>query len=229
MGITLEFCEYGVLVTDTQSNGVVVQKIVDPKEFVAGLSKFNNLSTGLIPPNTKYYMCAEGEEVLYLEYPPSIREVTFTNGDKLNTYVVPVPGLLLILRTARGEDGHYGVYKSKLFAIKRPILSMDDPLFRFPFGNVGADGNICWGRAALPRVQSLLGYNGAIDMFFNSIFNGDLGDNCFLDFTVTNDTGKEDRIFAPEQLLRFLDGKRFFDYDILVSSGTFKQEVGGIV
>lgn len=132
----------------------------------------NTTSSGLLPHNpetvsTLFVNESESIEFIPEHEPNSISYGTKTKG-KVKTvgimvptgiypynyngeiFDIPFPQMLFVFSIAQKRIGH-----CQLFALKRGRVNKDTVLYRFPFGNVGHNGSICFGRNKLPEIESL--------------------------------------------------------------------------
>lgn len=83
-------------------------------------------------------------------------------------YDVCLPGLVFCFHVERGR-----LYNTKVFTIKDEKPGAKSQLYQYPFGNVGKDGNVCWGQNQLPQFQSLKALEEAMMLFIQSPTNDD--------------------------------------------------------
>lgn len=81
---------------------------------------------------------------------------------------IPFPGLLLELEVLNSK-----VVKSNLFSFVGTACE-GIRLYRYPFGNVYTEGNICWGNMTLPLLTALKDADKIVNMFLTSETNDDL-------------------------------------------------------
>lgn len=86
-------------------------------------------------------------------------------------YHIPFPSLLFYFKVVNTN-----VVKSYLYAVKDKAAP-GIMLYHYPFGNVYADGHICWGNTQLPHITTLKDTERLIEIFFMSDTNDDLFDS----------------------------------------------------
>lgn len=117
-----------------------------------------------------------------LKLPPEKRLLIYYDED----YLVPFPELLFEVAVKNGK-----VQSSKVFSILHK--QGKDLMASYPFGNVYADGRICWGTNNLPAISEMKQTELILGMFFGASTNNDLypggGGNALLKEAFTNQKG----------------------------------------
>ncbi len=173
---------------------------VDPESLAAVFGKAE-FGTGLLPPMTVFYERYGRSVRMGLYLPELVRTLTVHAGsEKTETLRVPCPHMILV-----GENRTYG-----LFALAGPPTSMDQPIYRAPFSNVSeSNGKICFG-SITPQSVSAENIQGTGDLFFKSLFNGDLSNGKCVSYP--------DSVI---DLWKSINGKRKFPYKELIPSSQF--------
>lgn len=201
-------------ITARESNGIAEDiKYLEYKDLEDLFAK-EYVETGILPAGCKYLSKKKGLTNIIIESPAQIREVLyFDRSEKvILKFKVPTPYTYMFLQIRAKA-----VIKSLLCVGKGPINSMNDKVFKFPFGNVYDDLKICWGKNDLPSVETNQ-VGGFISMFYNAPFNDDLSNSAFNSFS---------NVETFYQLLKNLDTKIQFPYQILKDSSM--KTVGGIL
>lgn len=150
------------------------------------------------------------EAIMHL--PAEVRPMKYY--DKV--YLIPFPDLVFYLKAHKGN-----VTTSKVFAMQDGDVTEKSPLFRYPFGNVYADGRICWGRNfdSIPKVHCLKDFEKAVTLFFGATTNNDLYKSPKIE--------KEGVLVDMNQteFIQLLEGKDVFPVEFLNPSqvGTLKK------
>lgn len=217
MSLTMELLDDAIKVTYEDESGAINSKLVDPGDLSAALAQQTRVETGLLPRNTRMYTRSEGSETVAIEFPAHIRTVFFQG----QPFKIPIPDTLHILHiVSRDNFTTRELSGSSLFALKVPLVSMDTPVFRFPFGNVYYGGDVCWGSVRRPVYRNLYLFSAVPELFFSSNFNGDLDTGNFVPF---DDTDNNLPVVRGSHLMRYLNGKEEFPVDVLIPSGSLKD------
>ena len=64
--------------------------------------------------------------------------------------------------------------ETRLLCSETPVMDMNSPVTAWPFGNVYTKGRICWGGVNLYQAVVPATFHTLPQLFFTSIFNGDL-------------------------------------------------------
>lgn len=191
-------------------------KNVDFDELIDSLAQKSGLSTPVLPFGTKLYSKQNGTHKLFIEMLPMKRRIKYVNGGQtIFNDMVPMPFGVFIVEL-REVNGRFQIQQgnSRIFALKGPILTKNDKLYRWPTPNVYTQGNICWGSGSntLNQMSSLDSPHQAgriIDMFFSGNFN--------------NHIHPQLNGYSSNEYVRFLNDmkeRQQFDDDILTTHGT---------
>lgn len=221
----MELLDEGVKVSYNDSSGATITKIVDPDDLAIALAKQSRMDTGLLPRNTRYYVKSEQYEIIVLEVPAHLRDIYFTGGNRYRVTMPPTVHILNI-RNNNSTGTSKSLVSSSLFVTKVPIVDHSTQLFKFPFGNVYASGNVCWGSIKKPTYGNLAMFSAIPELLFSSTFNGDLGGNTFTPF---EDEQNGITISGASGLITYLNGKPDFPYDILIPHMRFGEALRGIL
>ncbi len=218
MAIQMETCEHGIIVRFRDGNGAIQSKIVDPEDVADALAKRSKMDTGLLPRNTRYYARLANYQLLVLELPEHICRIEYAG---LSTpFDVPVPYLCFFIRFfLDSTTSTYRVLNTNLYAAYGPVLDNDTSLYKFPYGNVYPNGNVCWGSVPPIETASIAELSAVPNAILSSKFNGDLSAGNFIDFADPENNGIH--ISLSEHLLRYLHGKTSFKYDVLLYYASF--------
>lgn len=180
--------------------------------------------SGMLPPNTRYYSRDGAYELVVMEIPEQVREIEFRSdahgaGNEKGTFKVITPRLVVCLDLKNGTDGYSDIFHTRIFALKETITTPQTEIFYFPFGNV--DTRVCWGTTHLPRYRTgeYQGLGGIVSIFYGTLFNGHL--EGYLTPIPADPSYKfrNDTVATYFQLLKFLEGKTEFPYDVLRKFG----------
>lgn len=224
MAIQLETCEHGIIVRVRDSAGTIRSKIVDPEDVANVLAKRSKMDTGLLPRNTRYYARQEKQRhVIVLEVPEHIRRIDYAGV--AGHFDVPIPYTCFFIVFNADQSGGggltYSITGTCLYVTQGPILDNDTVLYTFPYGNVFHGGSVCWGSVPPPVITSLTDLAVVPELILGSRFNSDLSAGTFTAFDDPDVPGI--RVDRSEHLLRYLNGKTSFKYDILLRAGTFGE------
>lgn len=118
------------------------------------------------------------------DYITNIRELLF-NPDRPTPvpFIIPTPRMLHVALVDRDPSNKYMVQRDFLYALKQPVASLDDPLYKCPFGNVYTrdhtpNGDVCWGDVVrFGRFDNLSIIRETMNIYFGLPFNSDLDGN----------------------------------------------------
>lgn len=146
-------------------------KTVSVLDLINKLSKKNRIHSDILPLGTRYYSGNSKDFTIAIEIPPKVRTVSVYNRElKIEKKPIAFPPCLFI---ASVKDNR--LISTKIFAVKRQIMTFEDELFAFPLGNAYNDGRICWGNVNNTRkIEKPIEITSEINLFFDSVFNGDL-------------------------------------------------------
>ena len=140
-------------------------------------------------------------------YPGKVRGVKYYK----DTYRVPYPNTLYTYSVLNGV-----VQSKHCFAVIDDVITPETVLYRFPFGNVGSMGSMCYGNIHLPDCTELSSIDTLVELFLS----GDVNDDLYH----PSDTAKNCKQF---ELYQFLEGKKKFPTKILVKDTEYgvKKEI----
>jgi len=166
---------------------IVTSKSISIDELIHSLASGYSFNTGLLPKGIRSFSGTKDYYTVIVEMPARKRKVLVMDynsefseeEDKL----LPFPDMVFLIRV---NNSIVEMESCRLFALKRPIATYNDRLYRFPLGNVYGkeeyNYKICWNSVRMDPVNEIVEINQVIDKFFNSTFNGDLindGGICF--------------------------------------------------
>ena len=157
----------------------------------------------------------KGNREIYLYTEPARKAVTkyYINGDKTvkNDFMVPALAWFIVLD--KNSSG-YKYVEAQVFAMKTPVFTGKETLFRMPFSNVYRNNQICWGRNVV-NIPTLKAIQGLSTLFFASSFNGDLDDRRFQYFDRTFTKGQADRTVHLQMEVGEMLKKGLSEQDVL--------------
>lgn len=88
------------------------------------------------------------------------------------------PALLWMISLNKQSDGSYSVRQTNVYALKSPIYTGRERVYRAPFANIYDSGNVCWNEVvvSIPQPKAIQGLS---TLFFGGIANTDLDSNRF--------------------------------------------------
>lgn len=202
-------------VTTTNAKGASTTKVLSHETYVNMLRKNTIVrkeakkhSLGRIPYG--YVDCLYGSQGNYeiaVMYPGKVRGVKYYK----DTYRVPYPNTLYTYNVLKGV-----VQSKHCFAVIDDVITPETVLYRFPFGNVGSMGSMCYGNIHLPDCTELSSIDTLVELFLS----GDVNDDLYQ----ASDTAKNCKQF---ELYQFLQGKKKFPTKILVKDTDYgvKKEI----
>ncbi len=187
--LTMEFSEDStdVNVTYRDDVGDVLYKTVDINDLIGEMKEFGQLSTGMIPLNTRWFSGTQSNYTILLEFPAKVRNFSLfvparaceVKNYKPELIKIPFPSVIAIFRISQNK-----IITSNIYAIQNQLLSEKDTIYRFPFGNTYEDGKVCWGGGnsnILTNIKSPMHLLGTMAAFFDLPYNGDLSVGAFSD------------------------------------------------
>jgi hypothetical protein len=216
MVFTIEDDNTDVAVSITKKNGAIEQKVVEIDDLITNLVKDFKISTGLLPIGTRRYEGNASNYNIIIETPAKIRKCLisrlYNNKDISEKIDLPFPTCLACFKII-----DFKIHRSNFFALQNSFQTGKESLMIFPYGNVYENGNICWGRNALPKIQSSMELVSVINTFFNSEFNGDLFNINYINPPMRN---KDSNVLNFWELIRYCETKIEFEKSILKKSST---------
>lgn len=148
--------------------------------------------------------------------------------------IVAPPTLWLIYTEVNPANESRRYVHGNAYALKQPILTLNDNVFRFPFSNV-SEGFVCWGNGDdYPVLSQAKSIQSIPDRFFANPFNSDLDGNKFSSFN-SKINGRSLIVERTFHLLRHMDerikeadkaGETFsFDKDILIRTHSVQDVI----
>lgn len=196
-----------------ERNGINYDKILTLDTFISLLASEYGFKSPLLTPGTRYYEKKDQRHILFVEIPPVCRHIKFINRDRAVIFegVTPFPWTLLEIVVAENADGGFTLVANevRIFALARPLLDLDDMLYKFPAANIFDDNRICWGSTfsnGNDRFKTLGELGRLIDLYFSSNFNTDI-------------SPRINKYTRYEDMLRAIKDTKTFDNSILHSTG----------
>lgn len=142
------------------------------------------------------------------------------NSDsQVNKFTCPILAWFIVLD--KSSSGSYSVRDTFMYALKTPIYTGKEPLYKAPFSNVYGDGRVCWGEniIEIPQLKSIQGLS---TLFFGAYGNTDLDENRFQSFgrkyfsgeahlslhlQMEVDSMLKDSANTPDDVLEFVNSK----------------------
>lgn len=156
---------------------------------------------------THKFVKNNNRELYVLSTEPHVRTVKFdfrgeTGEREPKPYVIPVPAFLwmIVVEHNPGRDTRKYVH-GMVYALKNPLLSERDRLYKWPFANVSS--YMCWGRN-VPTIGQPKSIQTVPDQFLANPFNSDLDGNRFEPFN-DNVKGQTINRFRCMHLFEYLD------------------------
>lgn len=152
------------------TNGTSVRKNISIQELKKAMDAVyaDHLKGNMLGPIPEGYLescySSPGNFRIWITLPAKIRTLMYYG----QVCQIPFPSLLFYFEVIKTN-----ISKSCLYAFHGKAAE-GIPLYRYPFGNVYENGNICWGNTQLPRILSLKDVEHLTEMFFMSDTNDDL-------------------------------------------------------
>lgn len=140
-------------------------------------------------------------------------------------YDVSIPSLVFQFEVVREKIANTNVY-----AIKDETPKDRSRLYRYPFGNVSAQGRVCWGGNLLPDIHDLKGLEEAMMLFIQSPCNSDYyrGEeycgHAGLSLRALFEKLKDEETYPDGYLVALKKGKKSMTLGDLVSWGCKKNK-----
>ena len=165
-----------VTVTLGYKNGGSIVKKVKYNDFITMLNdsveeggtvvSFSNKNWGGIPDGLIDIAYQDESNFLALLQVPAELFIVQYCGEK---YSIPFPSLLFAVKVV-GQR----VTGTRVYAVKDTKVTSESVLYHYPFGNVYADGHICWGGNSLPTVEGVKDAFKVPQIFYSAPTNSDL-------------------------------------------------------
>lgn len=202
-----------VKVTQKNDDGMSSTKNTSLEAITNILTAQQSFKTPLLPGQWGVikYIRQDTNEFYAYTVPPSIREVSYdfrnNDVDETRTFRIPVPAQLWLFKVRYNPaDDTRRLHSAMVHALKNPIMSENDPVFKMPFSNVG--GNVCWGSSSdTPVINSAKSLQSTPTQFFLRPFNNDLGDNRFNAFNDDREGREGVSIFRVQHLFDYMHEK----------------------
>lgn len=238
---TIKMTKDGITVETVNEAGIRALKNTNLETVQNLLAADQRFDTGLLPGDwgTQRYIRKDTEEYFVFSVPASIRTVKydFRNNDVEEDaeYRIPVPATVWLVNVRLNPvDGSRRLNNVVAYAIKNPILTEGDMLYKLPFSNINS--SICWGgSSSVPSLTGGKSISSLPTQFFSRPFNNDLGDDRFQSFADGREGKEGVSIFRVNHLFEWLDwhlkaavekGETFeFPLNRLRQHGRFNQTI----
>ena len=202
-----------ITVESKNEAGIVSTKHTNLEALQNILQADQRFETPLLPGQwgVQQYIRKDNREYYAITVPPTIREVTydFRNNDldESRSFRIPTPASLWMFTVQYNPASQERIIRHVMaYAIKNPILTESDQLYKMPFSNIGS--YVCWGSSSdMPKITSAKSMQSVPTQFFLRPFNNDLGDNRFQSFYDDREGREEVQLFRVQHLFELLDVK----------------------
>ena len=179
----------------------VEKKIVSAADVSHALASELSFGSGLLPPNTIWWLNTREGPMFALYVEPRVRKVALqeTAGKPPRRFTIPLPGLIFLCSPGKPPW---------VFAVKKRPTKETDLVYKAPLCNLYQNGRSCPGNHNYPtRVADI------VESFFISFFS------------FTADLQNRSLRFPQNviQLWEYLDKKKTFPKTDLVKHGTIKD------
>ena len=195
--LRLDFHHQATVMTIFRENSVIT-KPVDAMDVAHALASDLSFGTGLLPPDTIWWLNTRHGPVFALYVKPKIWKLALQRdiGKPPQRFTVPLPGLIFLCLPGQPPW---------CYAVKKQPTKETDIVFKAPLANIFEDGRSCTGSHKYPtRVAD------TVTSFFASFFSA-----------TADLQGRSVRF--PKNVIDlwvFLDGKKGFPTEDLVKFGT---------
>jgi hypothetical protein len=224
---TVEVYPDSIIVTQQNENGFSTSKTVSPEGLSQAFSVNTKLDSGFLPcvEGIVQYVRHDNKVLLVYQVPTKTREITYRdNSLNKNFKNVRIPYTLFLLLLQQQNDAKYYMIQEYCYAMKGPLLTQLDSLYRFPFTNVHSNAQICWGGNTTGYSwNSLAGLISHIELFYDSPFNAHLDDGNYAPLEVKDATGRTARLVSVAALLKHLEGAPTFPNQVLKDPHAYKN------
>jgi len=204
-------------ITSVDKNMVSTNKTIEHDDFLSILSssmRYSSLDASSmmgfqLGSNIVKFRASENGFLYYLFIKKGI--YPFNNEGKRSK--IHYPNMIFAI----GVDMTYSLKTSSIYVVKDEdintmsaygvesiMIKPNARMYRYPIGNVGGGGRICWGGITFPLVESYINVFEIINMFFNSMSNLDHSTGPFRDsqtrteiLSKLQDTPFEEDILEP--------------------------------
>lgn len=215
--IHIKLDDFGASIEIENENGEKQYKYLSLNKFKQVVLQGTKFDSGLLSAGTiAYQRTSDGERIAVLKQ-SCIMHIKYRGRDKKDEdppeeFNVLIPHLLWIFDFKSNRE----LQNSRVYALKKEIITESTILYQVPFSNVHTNSEVCWGDAAdmiMRRpFKSLVGASSLTRFFFETVFNNDLS-------TMVEDNG----IQVPKVLkwLKDYNNKNEFPYDSLIPYKSF--------
>lgn len=208
---TIKMTKDAISVETINEQGIRMVKNTNLETVQNLLAAEQRFDSGLLPGDwgTQRYIRKDIEEYIVYTTPASIREVRYdfrsNDVDEDRVYRIPVPASVWLFHIRLNPaDGSRRLNQAVAYALKNPLLSDNDEVFKMPFSNVSS--SICWGgSSSTPVITGGKSIGSLPTQFFIRPFNNDLGDNRFESFPDGREGKNGVSIFRVNHLFEWLD------------------------
>lgn len=222
-----------VLLSQAQEAGVVSTRTVSPEALAQALSTNAKFDTGMLPCKEGVVRYTKGgNRTLICYLVPEQHRTIFYRDSSLNKDFknVCTPWTLFMFSLQTNAQGEYAIAEEYVFALKGPLLTGMDTLYKFPFTNVYDGGGICWGNNREHYTwKNLAGFITHIDLFYGSPFNAHLEGGNFVPLSIANGQGKTVTISSTSALFNALQDRTSFPVEILQNFTSFKAQYDRLI
>jgi hypothetical protein len=199
--------EHTIKATNKKDDGTVTTKHITRGSLLSSITSGMTLKTDLLVRGTRFYFGEPEKYIVGIESVPKVRPLLFGYEEPYKKLYVPYPPCLFFFKVVNGV-----VNETYLFSLRNSIMSYNDSLYRFPFGNAYDDGRVCWGYAGSGEaLKSPMQLGSHLAAFFDSPYNGDLQEGSFRKITPKDYPAINNIV----DLVYYLNGKDKFDYELL--------------
>lgn len=150
-----------------------------------------------------------------IQYTPRVKETARTIGVVVpagkytynyrgELFEIPFPQMLFVFSLREGK-----LQKCQVFALQKGQVTKQSKLYRFPFGNVGINGAVCFGENILPTFNGLQ----ELETFFRFVLAMEHNDDYFI--------SPDDKV--QRELVEKLSKENEFDNSLLIECGTVES------
>jgi len=167
--LSLTFYTGGVILSKKRDDGIRVEYPVDPRDLQEAIGDISN-RTPVLPENALCYSESLSRVSCAWWRPPGIETIMVEVDEKVNSWTVPLPGLVVIC-----NGFALGVVAVK--GDSRP--TKDSKVYRTPLPNTYNDfmGKVCMGSARLPRNVTADSFEAVWKTYVRSTFNSHVAVN----------------------------------------------------
>lgn len=193
-----------------------VRKRVAAEELVAALAGTLKIDTGLLPAGARFFSGSRSDYRVGIEVPGIVRSAVFSlqSVGRLEKRI-PFPSTFFQFHVVDKS-----VRETDVYACVPPLGGASQRLYRFPLGNVDADGRVCWGGASPSSLEIRAPFvlDSVVNRFFSSVFSGHYiqGVSAF---------HPPEGVVNLATLLDHLEGLSSFPSEILRVSDTFLSDL----